>query len=65
MEWIINNYTEEGQVILDPFLGSGTTAIAAINTGRFFIGIEKEKEYFDIAKKRIEEHLEKRSERES
>lgn len=59
MEWIINNYTKEGQTILDPFLGSGTTAIAALNTGRFFIGIEKEKEYVDIANKRIEEHQEK------
>lgn len=36
-------------------MGSGTTAVAAINTGRHFIGFEKEKEYFDIAMKRIED----------
>ena len=59
MEWIIRNYTEEGQIILDPFMGSGTTAIACINTNRFYIGIEKEKEYVDIANKRIEEHKKK------
>ena len=59
MEWIIKNYTEEGQIILDPFLGSGTTAIACINTNRFYIGIEKEKKYVDIANKRIEEHIKK------
>jgi site-specific DNA-methyltransferase (adenine-specific) len=37
-------------------LGSGTTAIAALNTGRYFIGIEKEKKYFDIANERIANH---------
>jgi len=42
-------------IVLDPFLGSGTTAIAALNTGRFFIGIEKEKEYVEIARKRLEQ----------
>ena len=41
--------------MLDPFLGSGTTAIAAINTKRNFIGFELNKEYFEIAKNRIEE----------
>ncbi len=42
-------------IILDPFLGSGTTAIAAHNTGRFFIGIEKEPKYVEIARKRLEQ----------
>lgn len=42
-------------VILDPFMGSGTTGVAAIQLGRKFIGIEKEPKYFDIACKRIEE----------
>ena len=41
--------------MLDPFLGSGTTAIAAINTKRNFIGFELNKEYFEIAQNRIEE----------
>lgn len=43
----------EGQVVLDCFLGSGTTAVAALQTNRKFIGIEKEEEYYNIAKKRI------------
>lgn len=43
----------EGSVILDPFAGSGTTLVAAKKSGRNFIGIEKQKEYYDIAKNRI------------
>jgi DNA modification methylase len=44
-----------GGIILDPFMGSGTTGIACANTDRRFIGIEKEDKYFEIAKARIEE----------
>jgi len=44
-------------IILDPFLGSGTTAIAALKTGRHFIGIEKEPKYVEIAKRRIQEYM--------
>jgi site-specific DNA-methyltransferase (adenine-specific) len=58
-EYLIKTYTKEGETVLDNCMGSGTTAIAALNTGRFFIGIEKEKKYVDIANKRIEEHQEK------
>ena len=54
-EYLIVSSTNEGDTILDNCIGSGTTAIAALNTGRFFIGIEKDKQYFDIANKRIEE----------
>lgn len=54
-EYLIKTYTNEGETVLDNCIGSGTTAIACINTNRNFIGIEKEKEYFDIANKRIEE----------
>jgi len=43
-----------GGVILDPFMGSGTTGVACVQTGRSFIGIELNKEYFDLAKQRIE-----------
>jgi len=50
----ITSWTNYGQTILDPFLGSGTTGVAAIRTGRKFIGIEIERRYFDIACKRIE-----------
>ena len=45
MKFCIDTYSEEGQIILDPFLGSGTTAIACINLKRKWIGIEREKEY--------------------
>lgn len=51
-EWLIKLVTREGQIILDPFIGSGTTAIAAHNAGRKCIGIEKEEEYLEIAKRR-------------
>jgi len=53
-EYLIKLVTREGQIILDPFIGSGTTAIAAHNTGRKCIGIEKEDEYLAIAKRRID-----------
>lgn len=49
MEWV------KGQTILDPFMGSGTTGVAAIQLGRKFIGIERDPKYFDIACKRIEQ----------
>ena len=52
-EYLIRTYTEEGETVLDNCLGSGTTAIAAINTGRNFIGIEKEAAYIEIAKQRV------------
>ena len=46
--------TPTGGIVLDPFMGSGTTGMACVNTGRGFIGIEKEPEYFEIAEKRIQ-----------
>lgn len=56
-ERIIRLYSTEGDVILDPFMGSGTSAIAALNTNRHFIGIEKEKAYVDLANERVGELL--------
>ena len=53
--WLIENYTQEGDTILDPFMGSGTTGVACHLTGRNFIGIEIDETYFNIAKKRIED----------
>ena len=50
-----------GDTILDPFVGSGTTAVACIETGRNFIGIEKDEKYFSIAKNRIEQEQNKQS----
>lgn len=61
MEYLIKLVTPPEGIVLDPFLGSGTTAIAALNTGRYFIGIEKEKKYVDIAKKRIANHMTQQS----
>lgn len=53
MEYLIKLITPPGGTILDPFMGSGSTGVAAKNLGFEFIGIEREKEYFEIAKKRI------------
>ncbi len=53
IENIIKHSSNKGDIILDLFLGSGTTAIAAHNTGRFFIGIEKEPKYVEIARQRV------------
>ncbi len=53
MRYLVRLITPPGGICLDPFLGSGTTAIACIEEGFDYIGIEKEKEYFDIAEKRI------------
>ena len=55
MVYLLNEYTKPGDVILDPFMGSGTTGVACIETGRNFIGIEIEPKYFEIAEKRIAE----------
>ena len=55
-EYLIKTYTQPGEIVLDNCIGSGTTAIAALNTGRFFIGIEKEPKYVEIARERIEKH---------
>jgi len=55
LEWLVRTYTNEGDVILDNTMGSGTTGVACLETNRKFIGIEKDETYFEIAKKRIEE----------
>ena len=54
MEILIKNSSNEQDKILDPFMGSGSTGVACINTNRSFIGIEKDENYFNIAKERIE-----------
>lgn len=57
-EWLMAHFIERlpnAQTILDPFMGSGTTGVAAVQMGRDFIGIEREERYFDIACKRIED----------
>lgn len=57
-EYLIKTYTNEGETVLDNCMGSGTTAIAAINTNRNYIGFELDKEYYDISLERIKKHKE-------
>ena len=57
IRWLIRSYTNEGDLVLDNCIGSGTTAIAAIKENRHYIGMELNKEYFDIAEDRIKKEL--------
>ena len=54
LEWLIKTYTNEGETVLDNCMGSGSCSVACVNTNRNFIGIELDENYFNIAKKRIE-----------
>lgn len=56
-EWLIKTYTNEEETVLDPCMGSATTAIACMNTNRKFIGFEKDKKYFETAKNRIKQYI--------
>jgi site-specific DNA-methyltransferase (adenine-specific) len=53
VEYLVRTYTREGETVLDNCMGSGTAGVACVNTGRNFIGIEKDPDYFAIAGKRI------------
>lgn len=55
-EYLIKTYTNEGELVLDNCMGSGTTGLACVNTNRRFIGMELDKEYLRIAKERLEYH---------
>lgn len=57
LEYLIRTYSNTGDLILDNAIGSGTTAVAAINTGRHFIGFETVPEYCDIARRRIDQAI--------
>ena len=59
LEYLIKTYTYENETVLDNCMGSGSTGVACVNTNRDFIGIEKEKKYFEIAKNRILENQSK------
>ena len=61
LEYIVRTYTNEGETVLDFTMGSGSTGVACVNTGRNFIGIELDEGYFNTAKKRIEEAYDKRT----
>ena len=54
LEYLIKTYTNEGDTVLDNCMGSGSTGVACLRTGRRFIGIEKDPQYFEIAKERLE-----------
>jgi len=56
-EYLIKTYSDEGDLILDNAAGSGTTGIACLNTKRRFILIEKDKDYYEIMRRRIKEHI--------
>ena len=53
MEYLVRTYTNEGNIVLDNTMGSGTTGVACVQSGRNFIGIEKDAGYFEIAQRRI------------
>ena len=57
MEYLIKTYTNEGEVVLDNTMGSGTTGVACVNTNRNFIGMELDDKYFEIAEARINEAI--------
>ena len=57
LEYLIKTYSNEGDVVLDFTMGSGSTGVAAKNLDRKFIGIEMDEGYFDIAKNRIDNHI--------
>ena len=61
LEYLIKTYTNEGEVVLDATMGSGSTGVACVNTNRRFIGFELEQKFFDIAEKRISEALAKKA----
>lgn len=53
-DWLVNKASLEGETVLDPFMGSGTTGVSCVKLGRKFIGIEISQKYFDLSCKRIE-----------
>lgn len=57
LEYLIKTYTNEGETVLDNCMGSGSTGVACVNTNRKFIGMELEKEFFEIAKNRIKNFI--------
>lgn len=55
LEWLVSKCTRQNETVFDPFMGSGSTGVACVNTGRKFIGMELDPGYFEVAKQRIEE----------
>lgn len=57
LEWLIQISSNENDIIIDPFIGSGSTLIAAINTNRNYIGFELDNTYYNLAKIRVNNHI--------
>ena len=55
MKWLVQWFSDEGETVCDPFMGSGTTAVACAAIGRAFVGVELDSRYFDLACRRIEQ----------
>lgn len=58
LEYLVKTYTNPGETVLDNCMGAVSTGVACLNTGREFVGIELDPEYYQIAKERIEQHVE-------
>ena len=54
MEWLVRSYSCAGDLIVDPYMGSGSTGVAAVSNGRRFVGVELETKFFDIACRNLE-----------
>ena len=54
LEWLLKTYTNEGDLVLDNCMGSGSTGVACVNLHRNFIGMELTEQYFEVAQERIE-----------
>lgn len=61
LDWLIRTYTNEGDLVLDNCMGSGSTGVACVNTNRDFIGFELNEQYFEIVKERINKAVEKKA----
>lgn len=59
IEWLVKTYSNQGETILDCYMGSGTTGVACVRNNRNFIGMELDKKYFEIAKNRIDDEIKK------
>lgn len=57
LEYLIRTYTNEGNTVLDNCMGSGSTGVACVNTGRNFVGIEIDEKYYSVARQRIDEAI--------
>jgi DNA modification methylase len=55
MSWLIRTFTDPGMTVVDPVMGAGSTGLASLETGRSFLGIERDPGYFAIAQRRIAE----------